>query len=127
VSSSDESSGQTSGITNALIILQLLYFTYTKTNRDDPVFSLTSSNPGLPRENELRKLVTCYAACKVRELASYEPPFPGASVDMSASSRAATAIAVGGGVGDVEPMPLGFRDLLDEISELASDLVYRMM
>ncbi|QSS65664.1 hypothetical protein I7I51_06512 [Histoplasma capsulatum] len=91
-------------------VIQLLHFTFTRTKRDDPVFSLTSSEPSAQRQNELRKLVTHYAACKVRELASYQPPAPSAA-----------------SVESMDTQHLGFRDLLDALGELASDLVYRMM
>ncbi|EEQ84799.2 uncharacterized protein BDCG_08068 [Blastomyces dermatitidis ER-3] len=96
--------------TSAAAVIQLLHFTFTRTKRDDPVFSLTSPDPNAHRQNELRKLVTHYAACKVRELASYQPPTPEAASMES-----------------MDMMQMGFRDLLDALGELASDLVYRMM
>ncbi|PGH00416.1 hypothetical protein GX51_05824 [Blastomyces parvus] len=96
--------------TSAAAVIQLLHFIFTRTKRDDPVFSLTSPDPNAHRQNELRKLVTHYAACKVRELASYQPPTPEEA-----------------GMESVDTMPMGFRDLLDALGELASDLVYRMM
>ncbi|OJD18607.1 hypothetical protein AJ78_01378 [Emergomyces pasteurianus Ep9510] len=96
--------------TSAAAVIQLLHYTFTGTKRDDPVFSLTSSDPSAHRQNELRKLVTHYAACKVRELASYQPPTP-SSISLES----------------MDTSHLGFRDLLDALGELASDLVYRMM
>ncbi|OAX80902.1 hypothetical protein ACJ72_04761 [Emergomyces africanus] len=95
---------------SAASVIQLLHFTFTRTKRDDPVFSLTSGDPNVHVQNELRKLVTHYAACKVRELASYQPPTP-SSISMES----------------MDTSHLGFRDLLDALGELASDLVYRMM
>ncbi|PGH09605.1 hypothetical protein AJ79_05661 [Helicocarpus griseus UAMH5409] len=84
----------------AAAVLQLLHYTFTHTTRDDPVF------PTEQRQNQLRKLITHYAACKVRELAAYQPPV---------------------GVEAMDAGHLGFRDLLDTLGELASDLVFRMM
>ncbi|OJD23983.1 hypothetical protein ACJ73_04662 [Blastomyces percursus] len=96
--------------TSTAAVIQLLHFTFTRTKSDDPVFSLTSPDPNAHRQNELRKLVTHYAACKVRELANYQPPTPEVASMES-----------------MDMMQMGFKDLLDALGELASDLVYRMM
>ncbi|EEH46378.2 uncharacterized protein PADG_02476 [Paracoccidioides brasiliensis Pb18] len=98
------------GPSSAAAVIQLLHFAFTRTTRDDPVFTLTGPNPTAHRQNELRKLVTHYAACKVRELVSYEPVAPSLT-----------------GMESVDTSHLGFRDLLDSLGELASDLVYRMV
>ncbi|EEH33681.2 hypothetical protein PAAG_04730 [Paracoccidioides lutzii Pb01] len=98
------------GPSSAAAVIQLLHFVFTRTTRDDPVFTLTGPNPTAHRQNELRKLVTHYAACKVRELVSYEPAAPSLT-DMES----------------MDTSHLGFRDLLDSLGELASDLVYRMV
>lgn len=114
---------------NMRVILQLLQFTYTNTSRYNPFFEMMPHHDGViptPKEDELRKLVSHYAACKVRDLAAitssanyfYPPP-------MSAHNGI-------GGEGGFRPHMggvggFGFRELLDETRELASDLVYRMM
>ncbi|PGH35233.1 hypothetical protein GX50_01929 [[Emmonsia] crescens] len=96
--------------TSAAAVIQLLHFTFTRTKRDDPVFSLAGPDSSAHQQNQLRKLTTHYAACKVRELASYQAPTPSpANMESMDTSN------------------LGFRDLLDALGELASDLVYRMM
>jgi hypothetical protein len=98
------------GDPNAAAVLELLHFTFTNTKGTDPVFALSGmKQDSAHHENQLRKLVVQYAACKLRELASYQPP----SVD-SASDRASGA-------------SLGLRQLLASLGELASDLVYCMM
>jgi hypothetical protein len=91
----------------AQMILELLHYTYNKTARVERI-------SGLLRENELRKLASHYAACKVRELALYSPPMV---PPMSPTHAGLNAAAAG----------VTLRDLLDNITELASDLVYRMM
>ncbi|KAK2793756.1 hypothetical protein FQN52_000708 [Onygenales sp. PD_12] len=115
---------------SAAALIQLLHFTFTNTKRDDPVLALTPTGDVAPsaaaqnalRQNELRKLVTHYAACRVRELAAYQPPAGGAEMGIGMGM----GMGVGGG-GVVDTTQLGFRDLLDAVGELASDLVYRMM
>ncbi|WEW58458.1 hypothetical protein PRK78_003926 [Emydomyces testavorans] len=110
--------------TNVPMILELLHFAYTNTKRDDPVFALPNAPPA--RENQLRKLVTHFAACKVRELAGYQPalrsPASYGLPDTVLDGKDASGL-----LGLTIPAHLGFRDLLDAIGELASDLVYRMM
>lgn len=104
---------------NAPIILELLHFTFNNTKRHGPVFSFTGPNPYLPQhENQLRKLVVHYAACKIRELASYRPPVPEQSTS--------TGAEVSGEKVAVRPA-LGLRELMDTTCEFASDLVFRMM
>jgi hypothetical protein len=114
---------------NMRMILQLLHFSYSNTTRWDPFFHLVPHHEerGMPppKEDQLRKLVAHYAACKVRDLAaitssqSYYPPPP-----MSVNSGM-------GGDGGFQSMAgvagLGFRELLDSTRELAADLVYKMM
>ncbi|EEP76672.1 conserved hypothetical protein [Uncinocarpus reesii 1704] len=109
--------------TNIPMILELLHFAYTNTKRDDPVFALTTASAA--RENQLRKLVTHFAACKVRDLAGYQPlaysPTSYGTPEMGLAGKDAGLSSL------TIPLNLGFRDLLDGIGEMASDLVYRMM
>jgi hypothetical protein len=98
----------------AKMILDLLQYTYSKTARFEP---LCQTSATLLRESELRKLVAQYAACKMRELAAYTP----VSLPMPTSP----SHGPGSGV-NVVAAP-GLRELLDNTTELASDLVYRMM
>ncbi|PYI25946.1 hypothetical protein BP00DRAFT_357172 [Aspergillus indologenus CBS 114.80] len=91
-------------------ILDLLHYTYTKTTRLEPI---TPTSATQLRDNELRKLVVHYAACKVRDLASYCPPVES---DLGSPS-----------IRSQKPSAQGLRALLDSTTELASDLVYRMM
>ncbi|KAL7650804.1 hypothetical protein ACMYSQ_010567 [Aspergillus niger] len=91
--------------TKARKVLDLLHYTYTKTTRLEPI---TPTSATQLRDNELRKLVVHFAACKVRDLAAYSPPVDPSSKPLKPSAR-------------------GFRALLDTTTELASDLVYRMM
>ncbi|KAI1941768.1 hypothetical protein LOZ66_001249 [Ophidiomyces ophidiicola] len=104
--------------TNIPMILELLHFSYINTKRDDPVLPTPSALSS--SENQLRKLVTHFAACKVRELAGYQS-------SISSPKSYGDTGKDGGFSGLTIPPDLGFRDLLDGISELASDLVYRMM
>ncbi|KAN0072928.1 hypothetical protein V8E54_009042 [Elaphomyces granulatus] len=90
----------------AQMVLELLHYAYTNTRRVEPV---SPASPAL-RENELRKLASHYAACKVRELALYTPPTSGPRAGLNGAAAGVT-----------------LRYLLDNITELASDLVYRMM
>ncbi|KAL1846286.1 hypothetical protein Plec18167_005874 [Paecilomyces lecythidis] len=100
----------------AKMVLDLMHYTYTRTTRYEPVHP---NSPTLLRENELRKLVTHYAACKVRELAAFTPmqltAYPG--VPGLDGTAVAGRFSTGGGL----------KDLLDTTTELASDLVFRMM
>lgn len=101
---------------HARMFLDVLQYTYHKTNRFEPE-SQTSAT--LLRESELRKLVAQYAACKMRELASYAP----ASIPVPSSPTHGP----GSGVSVIAGPGGGLRELLDGIPELASDLVFRMM
>ncbi|GAT28936.1 similar to An16g08360 [Aspergillus luchuensis] len=96
--------------TKARKILDLLHYTYTKTTRLEPI---TPTSATQLRDNELRKLVVHFAACKVRDLAAYSPPVESDLVSPSSKP--------------LKPSARGFRALLDTTTELASDLVYRMM
>ncbi|KAL4752618.1 hypothetical protein BDW72DRAFT_60331 [Aspergillus terricola var. indicus] len=95
--------------TKARMIVDLLNYTYTKTTRLEPI---TPSSATQLRDNELRRLVVHYAACKVRDLAVYCPP-----VEPIAGSPFYPE----------QPSARGFRALLDTLPELASDLIYRMI
>lgn len=101
--------------TKARMVLDLLCYTYSKTTRVEltivPGCDLErEEGQEHQRPSELRKLVVHYAACRVRDLAMYGPVMntPGTNHDRKPSSR-------------------GLRGLLDTMSELASDLVFRMM
>ncbi|KAJ5780839.1 hypothetical protein N7457_005999 [Penicillium paradoxum] len=102
----------------AQMVLELLQYTYTKTARLEPI---TPTSATQLRDNELRRLVVHYTACKVKELARYHsaddsitvtPPLQ--PVDLKVE-RVET------------PAPRNLRSLLDVTTELASDLVYRLM
>ncbi|RDW81736.1 uncharacterized protein DSM5745_05293 [Aspergillus mulundensis] len=95
--------------TKARMIVNLLNYTYTKTTRLEPI---TPSSATQLRDNELRRLVVHYAACKVRDLAVYCPP-----IEPIAGSQFYAE----------QPSARGFRALLDTLPELASDLIYRMI
>ncbi|KAL4902557.1 hypothetical protein BDW74DRAFT_60622 [Aspergillus multicolor] len=95
--------------TKARMIVNLLNYTYTKTTRLEPI---TPSSATQLRDNELRRLVVHYAACKVRDLAVYCPP-----LEPIAGSQFYTE----------QPSARGFRALLDTLPELASDLIYRII
>ncbi|KAL4927860.1 uncharacterized protein BDV17DRAFT_113116 [Aspergillus undulatus] len=95
--------------TKARMIVDLLNYTYTKTTRLEPI---TPSSATQLRDNELRRLVVHYAACKVRDLAMYCPP---------------TEPVAGSTIYPVQPSARGFRALLNTLPELASDLIYRMI
>ncbi|KAL2869993.1 uncharacterized protein BJX67DRAFT_302517 [Aspergillus lucknowensis] len=95
--------------TKARMIVDLLSYTYTKTTRLEPI---TPSSATQLRDNELRRLVVHYAACKVRDLAEYCPP---------------TEPIAGSPFYPEKPSARGFRALLDTLPELASDLIYRMI
>ncbi|EAW15141.1 uncharacterized protein ACLA_057980 [Aspergillus clavatus NRRL 1] len=102
----------------ARIVLDLLHYTYTKTTRLEPISPTSATQL---RDNELRKLVVHYAACKVRDLAEYCPP-----MESMLGSPLASPVDKRPGRAD-RPSSRGFRALLDSTTELASDLVYRMM
>lgn len=91
------------------IVLDVLHYAYTRTTRLEPISPTSATQL---RENELRRLVVHYAACRVKELARWH----------------------GGGSGSATPAVRGdgmkttsLKVLLDGTPELASDLVYRMM
>ncbi|PLB44762.1 hypothetical protein P170DRAFT_501612 [Aspergillus steynii IBT 23096] len=94
----------------ARMVLDLLHYTYTKTTRLEPISPTSATQL---RDNELRKLVIHYAACKVRDLARYCPPIEPTGGSPSNPPE--------------KPSARGLRALMDTTSELASDLVYRMM
>lgn len=94
------------------MVLALLHFTYTKTARLEPISPTSATQL---RDNELRKLVCHYAACKVRALAEYCPPWDG-TMPLPADGKGNDSIA-----------RQGLQGVLDSTTELASDLVYRMM
>ncbi|KAJ5097604.1 hypothetical protein N7456_008325 [Penicillium angulare] len=100
------------------MVLDLLRYAYTKTTRLEPISPTSATQL---RENELRRLVAHYAACKVKELARYH--LPG---DSGAATPAARPIDAKGHRIEATP-PKSLRSLLDLTPELASDLVYRMM
>ncbi|KAF7594431.1 hypothetical protein BBP40_009251 [Aspergillus hancockii] len=94
--------------TKARMILDLLDYTYNKTTRLEPISAISATQL---RDNELRRLVVHYAACKIRDLADYCPPVEN-TAGMSYPHK---------------PSAKGLRPLMDTTTELASDLVYRMM
>ncbi|KAL3465346.1 hypothetical protein BJX64DRAFT_63681 [Aspergillus heterothallicus] len=95
--------------TKARMIVDLLEYTYTKTTRLEPI---TPSSATQLRDNELRRLVVHYAACKVRDLAEYCQPTEPIAGSLFYPEKASAR---------------GFRGLLDTIPELASDLIYRII
>lgn len=95
------------------IVLDVLRYAYTKTTRLEPINPTSATQL---RENELRRLVVHYAACRVKELARWHG---------GSGSGSATPAVRGVGVDGTRPDSL--RALLDGTPELASDLVYRMM
>ncbi|KXG51352.1 uncharacterized protein PGRI_093640 [Penicillium griseofulvum] len=105
--------------TKARMILELVHYAYTKTARLEPISPTSATQL---RENELRRLVVHYAACNVKELARYH------SADDSVSATPSLR-PVDSKVERVETStsPKSLRALLDLTTELASDLVYRMM
>lgn len=117
----DPFSGQDSGglaAHQAPMVLDLLRYAYTKTTRLEPINPTSATQL---RENELRRLVVHYAACKIKDLARYHSP---------GDSEAATPTLrpVDSKVERAkDSAPKSLRALLDITPELASDLVYRMM
>lgn len=111
----DEEEGQAElQKTKARMVLDLLYYTYSKTTRVELTIvpgSDLERGEEYQRPSELRKLVVHYAACKVRDLAMYGP-----AVHSNNNTHY-----------DRKPSSRGLRGLLDTMSELASDLVFRMM
>lgn len=102
----------------APMVLDLLRYAYTKTTRLEPISPTSATQL---RENELRRLVVHYAACKVKELARYHSP--GDSETATPSIRPVDAKVERAD----DAAPKSLRALLDMTPELASDLVYRMM
>lgn len=96
------------------IVLDVLRYAYTKTTRLEPINPTSATQL---RENELRRLVVHYAACRVKELARWH----------GGGSGSATPAVTGVGAGVDGMKPDSLRALLDGTPELASDLVYRMM
>lgn len=105
--------------TKARAVLDLLHYTYSKTTRLEPISPTSATQL---RDNELRKLVAHYAACKVKDLAEYCPP---ESMVCSPSTRAADGSSQETDIGGMSNRSL--RGLLDSTTELASDIVYLMM
>lgn len=99
-------------VAQAQIVLDLVHYAYTKTARLEPISPTSATQL---RENELRRLVVHYAACKVKELARYRAESATGTPELRPVDK------VGG------ETPKSLRSLLDMTTELASDLVYRMM
>ncbi|KAJ5801455.1 uncharacterized protein N7518_003523 [Penicillium psychrosexuale] len=107
--------------TKAQMVLELVQYAYTKTARLEPISPTSATQL---RENELRRLVVHYLACNVKELSRYHSAEDSVSatpnlrpVDAK-TERAETSTSTS---------PKSLRALLDLTTELASDLVYRMM
>jgi hypothetical protein len=96
------------------IVLDVLRYAYTKTTRLEPINPTSATQL---RENELRRLLVHYAACRVKELARWH----------GGGSGSATPAVRGVKMGGDGMKPDSLRALLDGTPELASDLVYRMM
>lgn len=101
------------------MVLDLLRYAYFKTTRLEPISPTSATQL---RENELRRLVVHFAACKVKELALYHPP--GQS---GAATPAVRPLDAKLQRAELATPPASLRVLLDMTPELASDLVYRMM
>lgn len=101
---------------HAKMFLDILRYTYENTTRFEPESPTSATQL---RECELRKLVTQYASCKMRELAVYTP----ASIPVPSSP----SHGPGSGVSVITAPGGGLRELLDSMPELASDLVFLMM
>lgn len=123
ISFSLDPAGDASRPSNVPLVLEVLHYAYVNTRREDPVFALPSSphESNAARENQLRKLLAHYAACRVRDLASYQPPLADKRFD---PAMLADMVNLHSGL---RGLPFSFRDLLDSVKELASDLVFRMM
>lgn len=104
-------------VRQAPMVLDLLRYAYTKTARLEPISPTSATQL---RENELRRLVVHYAACKVKELSRFH-----SSGDSGMATPAARLDSKVDRAEDSAPTSL--RVLLDLTPELASDLVYRMM
>ncbi|RJE18164.1 hypothetical protein PHISCL_09500 [Aspergillus sclerotialis] len=103
----------------ARAVLDLLHYTYSKTTRLEPI---SPSSATRLRNNELRKLVAHYAACKVRDLAKYSPP-----IESMLGSPSARPVDSSQGEANCYVSNRSLRGLLDSTTELASDLVFCMM
>ncbi|KAJ6006601.1 hypothetical protein N7451_004545 [Penicillium sp. IBT 35674x] len=102
----------------APMVLDLLRYTYTHTDRLEPISETVATQV---RENELRRLVVHYAACKLKALARYHSP--GDSEAVAPAVRPMDAK----NERSENALPRNLRVLLDTTPELASDVVYRMM
>ncbi|KAJ5475092.1 hypothetical protein N7539_008158 [Penicillium diatomitis] len=98
------------------LVLDLLHYAYTKTTRLEPISPTSATQL---RENELRRLVVHYAACRVKELARWHA--------VSESGMATPVVTGRYTPGAKQAKPMSMKALLDQTPELASDLVYRMM
>ncbi|KAF7716796.1 Uncharacterized protein PECH_006804 [Penicillium ucsense] len=98
------------------LVLDLLHYAYTKTTRLEPINPTSATQL---RENELRRLVVHYAACRVKELARWHA--------VSESGMATPVVTGRYTPGAKQAKPTSMKALLDQTPELASDLVYRMM
>ncbi|CAG8908792.1 unnamed protein product [Penicillium egyptiacum] len=107
--------------TKARMVLELVQYAYTKTARLEPISPTSATQL---RENQLRRLVVHYAACNVKELARYHSAED--SVSATPSSRPVDA-KTERDENSTCNSPKSLRALLDLTTELASDLVYRMM
>ncbi|CAI7657019.1 uncharacterized protein N7487_009657 [Penicillium crustosum] len=109
--------------TKAQMVLELVHYAYTKTARLEPISPTSATQL---RENQLRRLVVHYAACNVKELARYHSAEDSVSATPSLrpvdakTDRLETSTST-------TTSPKSLRALLDLTTELASDLVYRMM
>jgi hypothetical protein len=103
---------------NAQVVLDLLHYVYARTTRLEPISPTSATQL---RDNELRRLVVHYAACKVRELAHCSSA--GDSVRATPSMRPVDAKAKT----ERDFIPMTLKRLLDSTRELGSDLIYRMM
>ncbi|KAJ5936740.1 hypothetical protein N7466_003190 [Penicillium verhagenii] len=104
----------------APMVLDLLRYAYTYTERLEPISETVATQV---RENELRRLVVHYAACKLKALARYRVPGEldsGAGTPGRGMDGKGERVVEGG-------LPRNLRVLLDRTPELASDVVYRMM
>ncbi|KAJ6178312.1 hypothetical protein N7519_008773 [Penicillium mononematosum] len=107
--------------TKAQMVLELVHYAYTKTSRLEPISPTSATQL---RENQLRRLVVHYAACNVKELARYHSAED--SVSATPSLRPVDA-KTDRDETSISNSPKSLRALLDLTTELASDLVYRMM
>ncbi|CAI7636242.1 unnamed protein product [Penicillium glandicola] len=104
--------------TKAQMVLELVHYAYTKTARLEPISPTSATQL---RENQLRRLVVHYAACNVKELSRYH------SADDSGSATPCLRPMEVKDRAENSTSPKSLRALLDLTTELASDLVYRMM